>query len=55
MLQKWTQKYGKVYGFYEGHLPILVTSDVDVIQEVFIKQFTNFSPRIVSLDKIKMY
>ncbi len=30
---------------YEGHRPVLITSDLDVMQEVFIKQFNNFSAR----------
>lgn len=45
MLKKWTNELGKTYGYYEGHLPILVTSDCDLIQEVFIKQFSNFIAR----------
>nr|UOU03269.1 cytochrome P450 3045C5-2 [Brachionus rubens] len=44
-LKAWGQKYGKTYGYFEGHLPILVTSDLEIIQEVFIKQHTNFSAR----------
>ncbi len=32
---------------YEGHIPFLVTTDLDIIQEVFIKQFNNFSARKV--------
>jgi hypothetical protein len=43
-----TKKYGKTYGIFEGHLPIMVTSDLDIIQEVFIKQSTNFSARKVT-------
>lgn len=35
--------------YYEGHVPTLVTSDLEIIQEVFIKQFNNFSARKVSL------
>nr|UOU03271.1 cytochrome P450 3045C3/4 [Brachionus rubens] len=44
-LREWTQKYGKTYGYFEGHLPVIVTSDLDFIQEVFVKQSTNFSAR----------
>lgn len=33
--------------FYEGHLPILVTSDLNIIQEVFFKQQANFMARKV--------
>nr|UOU03273.1 cytochrome P450 3045C1-1 [Brachionus rubens] len=45
VIREWTKIYGKTYGFYEGHFPVLVTSDLDIIQEVFVKQSTNFSGR----------
>ena len=48
-LREWTKQFGKTYGIYEGHLPILVTSDVDIIQEVFIKQFSSFIARKVDV------
>lgn len=44
-LESWTREYGKVYGIYEGTLPIYVVSDVDFLEEVFIKQFSNFDRR----------
>ena len=31
--------------YYEGHIPILVTSDLEFIQEVFIRQHANFVAR----------
>ncbi len=31
--------------YYEGHLPVLVTSDIDVLHEVFVNQFNNFVGR----------
>lgn len=37
------------FRYFEGHLPILVTSDLEIIQEVFIKQNANFSARKVFL------
>ena len=48
-MKAWTKKYGKTYGYYEGHLPIIVTSDTDIIQDVFIKQFGNFIARKVNI------
>nr|QEV83793.1 cytochrome P450 [Brachionus rotundiformis] len=45
VIRNWTKKYGKTYGYYEGHQPIFVTSDLDVIQEVFLKQSSNFAGR----------
>lgn len=35
--------------YYEGSLPVIVTSDPEVINEVFVKQFNNFYGRRVSL------
>lgn len=49
---QWTKTYGKTYGYYQGHLPILVTSDLDIIQEVFIKKSKNFSARKVNEFKL---
>ena len=48
-IKNWTKTLNeKTYGYYEGHLPIIVTSDCDIIQEVFIKQFGNFIARKVN-------
>lgn len=44
-LREWTKLFGKTYGMYEGHLPVLVTSDPEIIQEVFVKQFHSFMAR----------
>lgn len=45
-LQKWTKLLGtKTYGYYEGHCPILVTSDLEMVQEILVKQYANFSAR----------
>ena len=37
-LQRWTRFYGKVYGYYEGHSPVLVLADADLVAEVFLNQ-----------------
>ena len=44
-INQWTEKYGHIFGYYEGHTPILVVSDPDVLQDVFIKSFSNFHSR----------
>nr|AHL88988.1 cytochrome p450 3046A1 [Brachionus koreanus] len=37
-LQRWTRIYGKIYGFYEGHSPVLVLADPDLVADVFLNQ-----------------
>lgn len=44
-MREWTKVYGSTYGYFEGHLPILVTSDLEIIQEVFVRQSSNFAAR----------
>ncbi|UJR11767.1 hypothetical protein I4U23_015949 [Adineta vaga] len=43
--QSWTKEYGKIYGIYQGTVPTFVVSDLDFLQEVFVKQFGVFSGR----------
>ncbi|CAF0806821.1 unnamed protein product [Didymodactylos carnosus] len=45
LMQEWTRIYGKIYGIFEGTTPVYVVSDVDFLQDVFIKQFSNFYAR----------
>jgi len=44
-LEKWTKQYGSIYGLFEGSHPMYVVSDVDFLQEVYIKQFASFHSR----------
>jgi thromboxane-A synthase len=44
-IKQWTDKYGRIFGYFEGHTPILVVSDPDILQDVFIKSFSNFHSR----------
>lgn len=44
-MKEWTKKLGKTYGYFEGHTPVLVTSDLQIIQEVFFVQSDNFDGR----------
>lgn len=46
-LEKWTKQYGSIYGLFEGTRPVYVVSDVDFLQEVYIKQFASFHSRRV--------
>ena len=45
LLESWTKQYGKIYGIYEGNRPIFIVSDLDFLQEVFVKQFSVFAAR----------
>ncbi|CAF1071542.1 unnamed protein product, partial [Didymodactylos carnosus] len=42
-LQQWTREYGHICSMYEGTQAIYVVSDVELLQEIFIKQFSNFN------------
>ncbi|CAF0846572.1 unnamed protein product [Adineta steineri] len=48
-LHQWTQQYGSVYGIFEGTRPVYVISDINFIEEIFIKQFARFHSRRVTL------
>ncbi|VDK43611.1 unnamed protein product [Anisakis simplex] len=40
------QKYGKTYAIMQGAFPTIVTSDVDLIQEICLKKFRYFHSRM---------
>ena len=44
-IKQWGDKYGHIFGYFEGHTPILVVSDPDVLQDVFVKSFSKFHSR----------
>jgi len=48
-LQKWTRRYGSVYGLFEGTRPVYVISDIKFMEEIFISQFARFYSRRTSL------
>jgi cytochrome P450 len=48
-LQTWTRQYGSIYGLFEGSRPLYVVSDVNFLEEVYIKQFSSFNTRRLSL------
>ena len=45
LIQNWTRQYGSIYGIFEGAQPVYVVSDVNFLQEVYIKQFSCFHSR----------
>ena len=44
-LAEWTKVYGKLYGYFIGHTPIICVSDPDILQEIFITKFSHFHSR----------
>lgn len=43
--QEWFEKYGKIYGTYEGYSPVLKTTDANLVKHVWVKEFSNFTER----------
>ncbi|XP_040072799.1 cytochrome P450 3A9 [Ixodes scapularis] len=48
-IHDWCEKYGDVFGFYNGDVPTLVVKDLDFLSYVFIKNFSNFMNRGVTM------
>ena len=44
-IHKWTKQFGRIYGYFEGHTPVLVVSDPDLLDKVFRKYFSKFHSR----------
>ncbi|XP_049524215.1 lithocholate 6-beta-hydroxylase isoform X3 [Dermacentor silvarum] len=44
-LTDWCAKYGDVFGFYNGDLPMLVVKDLDFVTYIFVENFQNFTDR----------
>ncbi|XP_025114563.1 uncharacterized protein LOC112576366 [Pomacea canaliculata] len=44
-LREWSKAYGRVYGIYFNHQPMLVTNDLDILREVMVKDFPHFTDR----------
>lgn len=41
----WRKKYGRTFGLYEGWLPVLRTTDADVMKQIYIKKFSSITDR----------
>ncbi|CAL2031046.1 unnamed protein product [Caenorhabditis brenneri] len=44
-MRDWTKQYGPVYGYTEGTIKSLIVSDIDLVHELFVKQYDNFYGR----------
>ena len=49
------KKFGKVYGSYQGTQPVIIVSDAEMVKEITIKQFWNFSDRNASSLSVKYF
>nr|QST15052.1 CYP361A1 protein [Diaphanosoma celebensis] len=45
VMDQWQSQYGDVYGYYVGLKPYVVVKDLDLVQQVLIKDFHNFVNR----------
>ncbi len=44
---EWEKQYGETYGLFEGGNKTIVTSDLEILNDVFIRKFENFHGRKV--------
>uniref|UniRef100_A0A6M2CI22 Putative cytochrome p450 midgut overexpressed n=1 Tax=Rhipicephalus microplus TaxID=6941 RepID=A0A6M2CI22_RHIMP len=45
VIGKWIEKYGDVFGFFNGDAPFVVLNDLDFIEYVYVRNFQNFVDR----------
>ncbi|XP_049529192.1 thromboxane-A synthase-like [Dermacentor silvarum] len=43
--REWIDKYGDVVGYFNGHRPVILTADLDLLKKVQIKDFHDFPDR----------
>jgi cytochrome P450 len=44
-IRNWTNQFGRIYGYFEGHTPVLVISDPNILDSIFLKYFSKFHSR----------
>ncbi|CAN8030665.1 unnamed protein product, partial [Ixodes persulcatus] len=54
-LDKWCKDYGDIFGFYNGDVPMLVVRDLEFLKQVFIKNFSNFTDRGITMRTDEMH
>ncbi|GIY01405.1 cytochrome P450 3A5 [Caerostris darwini] len=45
IITAWLNKYGKVFGYFIGEIPYIVVNDLEMLKQIFIKDFHVFSNR----------
>ncbi|CAN8030862.1 unnamed protein product, partial [Ixodes persulcatus] len=43
--EKWVSKYGDITGFFDGFRPVMIIRDPELLRQIFIRNFDNFSAR----------
>ncbi|XP_070395515.1 thromboxane-A synthase-like [Dermacentor albipictus] len=43
--REWIQKYGDTVGYFNGHRPVILTADLDLLRQIQIKDFHDFTDR----------
>ncbi|KAL1438652.1 hypothetical protein MTO96_047846 [Rhipicephalus appendiculatus] len=46
--REWLDKYGDVVGYFNGHRPVILTADLDLLKKIQIKDFHDFPDRSMS-------
>ena len=49
VMDEWSKIYGEFYGYYEGPDAILVTSNLEAIERICVKQFSDFQGHNVNI------
>lgn len=55
VMEQWAQKYGKIYGFYEGEVAKVVIGDINIAKECFVKrahEFIDRPPMVTDIESI---
>lgn len=55
VMEQWAEKYGKVYGFYEGEVAKVVIGDINIAKECFVKrahEFVDRPPMVTDIESI---
>ncbi|XP_077495651.1 cytochrome P450 3A14-like [Amblyomma americanum] len=55
VIGRWIEKYGDIYGFYNGDVPFVVTTDLDLIEKVCVRNFKNFMNRGVTMATMQQH
>ncbi|XP_075553602.1 thromboxane-A synthase-like [Dermacentor variabilis] len=43
--REWIQKYGDTVGYFNGHRPVILTADLNLLRQIQIKDFHDFTDR----------